>query len=128
MEKEKRPIAAGMAGLIGVRVGHIYYAGKVDRKKTEAVKKKLGKDFVVLNDAFELLISHRATEEGVQVNIIPTWIAPHNGLVQGLETRADTFLDLSSVDDKGFLSMVRAMGGTGILIPGLGGPLAPGLR
>ncbi len=84
------------------------------------MKKELGKDFVVLKDAFELLVSHRAGDKGMQVQIIPTWIAPHNCLIDGLKTRMDTFLDLSKVDDAGFASMVRGMGGRGLVIPGLG--------
>jgi hypothetical protein len=113
---------ARMAGLIGVRCGHLYYVGKINKPHTEKVKKELGKDFVVLDNAFELLISHRSTPQGVQVSIIPTWIAPHEGLVQGLKLRLDALIDLSTVSDEGFFSMVRSMGGdSGVLLPGLSG-------
>jgi hypothetical protein len=111
-----------MAGLIGVRIGHLYYVGKLDRTETAKAIKNWGKDFIVMKDAFELLVSHRAGERGMQVQLIPTWITPFESPVNGFTTRVDSYLDLSKVTEPGFLSMVRGMGGKGLIIPGLSVP------
>lgn len=126
MDKQATTKPEGMAGLIGVRIGHLYYVGKLDRTETAKAMRSWGKDFIVMKDAFELLVSHRTGDQGMQVQLIPTWITPFDSLVNGFTTRVDSYLDLSKITEPGFLSMVRGMGGTGLIIPGLGGPTLPG--
>lgn len=90
------------------------------------MKKELGRDFVVLEDAFELLVTHKPRQgapgagPSIEVQIIPTWIPPFSSAAKDFKVRVDAKLNLSNIGDEGFYAMVRGMIGQGLVMPTAG--------
>jgi hypothetical protein len=117
---------AGVVGLIGVRSGTHYYAGRLDSSQEATMGASgFGPGYVPLRDAYELVVQHRPQRDGtVEMTLLPLHIAPFRGPIK-IIVRVDVFIDLSECED--MVEIDRAMVGSSILsLPGMSGRQRPG--
>lgn len=119
MDKQEKGVVAGVAGLIGVRSDRYYYVGKLDPEgMATRVRFPVNNDggYVALKDAYEILVQHTPTQEGMKMAIMPTYIAPFGGPTR-VVVRVDAYFDLSGEAE--FVNIDRAMTGrSGLVLPG----------
>lgn len=95
-EPQKQPSIPGLICIIsdGRRL-----VGKIDKKQTVIAKKNLGRDFVVLKDAWELRVQYRPAEGGgIGMEMIPLPFAPFKGRTT-ITVRVGQMVDVSEAPD-----------------------------
>jgi hypothetical protein len=96
---DKKRSAAGtkqesLRGLKLVTCGMNKYVGKISDVRSEG----LPPGYVMLEQAFELLIQVRPGPHGMEVNMAPMAILPHPGKAD-IMLRTDSIVDVSEVED-----------------------------